>query len=457
MKNDSIKHIVRFGTVAEKQKLIDLLHTYDILCINGNSTAYMANAISKLITSNIKGKGKAYIIDPITYAFQGDVKLLKSKDKDTLKKSIKSLIEIYGSPIKEIIESDHSICPNDFSKCDKEEFCRKVIDFQVKTVQSYLNDNGYSKYLEYISISNMFDPDLIIAPYFYLNDQDTYFNDWLELNVEFYNLAKKNITDKKVFAELVISKTILNNKILIKRIKDKYLKLNCDGIAIWIDSFDEHIEPIEILKGFIDLLRAFKDKKVYIMYGVFLSILLTHRELGLISGVSHGLEYGESRAVYPVGGGLPVSKYYFYPLHHRINTPNATHILLDMGIISNGVGDYTKYKKEICNCEFCEKLLNNDMRNFVVFESKEYYEITRKKTETTYRRTKADKSTKEACLEHYMYCKQREFDEAKSKSLDILINELRGNYKQFAKYNYILDDKCDYLERWASALEYARK
>ena len=458
MKAEGTKHIIRFGTVAEKQKLIELLHTYDILCINGNSTAYMANAISKLITANISAKGKAYIIDPITYAFQGDIKLLKKKDSDDLKKSIKSLIEIYGSPIKDVIEKGRPILPEDFDDKNKEGFCNRVIEFQLRTVKNYLNDNGYSKYLDYIKMGGFFDPELIIAPYFYLDDQDPRFNDWLKLNLDFFHLVKKNYPKKKIFVELVISKSILVNTGKLVTAIEEYSKLDCDGIALWIDDFNEHIETIDNLNKFVNVLKRLKDKHIYIMYGGYFSILLTHEELNLVKGVSHGLEYGEHRPVYPVGGGLPVSKYYFYPLHHRINTANAAHILLDMGILSNdGQGNSKRYFEEICDCKLCKSLLSGDMRGFLIFESKGYYEITRKDTLITYRRSKADKDTKEACLEHYMACKCKEFNENNGKTLKDLILELKNNQQKYAQYNDILEDKCDYLNRWAEVLETVNK
>ena len=125
-----------------------------------------------------------------------------------------------------------------------------------------------------------------------------------------------------------------------------------------------------------------------------------------------------------------------------------------MNILSNdGRGKYDEYKEKICKCRVCEKLLKNDMRNFIVFESKGYYKITRKDTLNTYRRPKADKETKDACLEHYMACKNREFEDVKKNTLRELIDELKKDRICFQKYNTILETKCEYLGRWAEVME----
>lgn len=172
------------------------------------------------------------------------------------------------------------------------------------------------------AIEERLKPKFLIPPYFYLTADDVAFEEWLDLNLEFLNeaieLAQTTFYNCPVFGQLVINKEILCNKFLIDKIASRYSHSACNGITIWIDDFSEHTASKLELDGFICLLEKLKGNPVYNMYGGYLSILLTHKDICLLSAVSHGLEYGENRKVYPVGGGVPVSKYYFFPLHQRL-------------------------------------------------------------------------------------------------------------------------------------------
>ena len=99
MESKKTVHILRYGTVAEKVHLEKAFSAFDYLSINGNTAAYVANAIAKYIVDKFfSNKEKGYFIDPITYAFQNKIELLFTKSKGTneysIKKSIVKLIEI---------------------------------------------------------------------------------------------------------------------------------------------------------------------------------------------------------------------------------------------------------------------------------------------------------------------------------------------------------------------------
>ena len=91
-------HILRYGTVAEKVHLEKAISAYDYLSINGNSAAYVASAIAKFIVEKFFSKpDKGFFIDPITYAFQNEIKLLRSKSKTTGEEKIKKSVELAHS------------------------------------------------------------------------------------------------------------------------------------------------------------------------------------------------------------------------------------------------------------------------------------------------------------------------------------------------------------------------
>ena len=324
---NKVTHLLRYGTAAEKTHLERTINTYDYLIINGNSAAFVSRAIAKFVVEQFFNKPeKGFVIDPITYAFQQNIDLLKSKTKNgekMIKKSISMLIEKYGEPIDKILR-DIPVKPTDFSDpAVLHKFCYNVLKFQYLIIDDYITDNELKKYLEYATKMPLeqFHPKLLIAPYFYLNPNEADFDSWLEINIQFLNLSikstKENFSDLPVFGQIVINKDTLLNQTYIQKITKAYDQCNCSGINIWIDGFDEHEDNQNLLNGFIDFLHRLKRKPVYNMYGSFFSILLTHKSIKLLNGVSHGMEYGENREVYPVGGGLPVSKYYYLPLHQR--------------------------------------------------------------------------------------------------------------------------------------------
>ncbi|MCL2410114.1 MAG: hypothetical protein FWC97_00585 [Treponema sp.] len=456
-------HIIRYGTVAEKIHLERTINTYDYLIINGNSAAFVSRAIAQFVVEKFfTQKEKRFIIDPITYAFQQNIDLLKNKTKIgdvVLKKSIKKLIENYGEPATKILD-DNPIRPADFSDTLlMDEFCFKVLDFQYSIINKYINNEELNKYLEYASELSLeqFHPKLLIAPYFYLNHNDPDFNNWLDRNIQFLNLSikhsKNSFSNLPVFGQIVINKNILLNEEYVLRIIEAYNNCDCSGINIWVDGLDEHEDNQKILTGFINFLSKIKRKEIYNMYGGFFSILLTHKSLKLLSGVSHGMEYGENREVYPVGGGIPVSKYYYYPLHQRKDFSKAYFLLRHEGILDetlDDLGNTNRYYSEICECPKCKNIMGESMSNFAKFESTEYYEVRNKYSVS--RRKKPTAETKENCLHHYLLCKKIEFDTVRTKNVEEIIAMLQIEKEKYINCKDISNNEFSYIDNWCNSI-----
>lgn len=461
-------HILRYGTVAEKAQLERAINAYDYLAINGNSAAYVSRAIAKFIVEKFfNNTEKGFFIDPITYAFQKNIHLLKNKPKNgepTLKKSIQKLIGSYQEPANKVYE-DTPIQPCDFTnKTLFNGFCTRILDFQYSIISTYINDNDLKKYLQYATgnvdgLLQQFHPRLLIAPYFYLNPNDIDFESWLKINEDFINesivQSKTQYNDTPVFAQIVINKDILHNKSTIDSVVNGYRNCKCNGFTVWVDGFNEHKENRETLEGFIYFLQSLKltygRKQIFNMYGGFFSILLTHPSIRLLNGVSHGMEYGEYRDVYPVGGGLPVSKYYYMPLHQRKDFTDAFYLLEYNHILDTSLknwGSTGKYFDEICKCEQCRKIMDDEMVNFIKFESDQFYKIVNKKTQTITRRKKASYETKENCLFHYLLCKKMEFSLQSRKSIQDLLDGLKVEKEKYSKSTFLDNDELDYIDNW---------
>ena len=467
------KHILRYGTVGDNVHIKTAINTFDYLAINANSAAYVSGAIAKFVVDEFfNNNSKGYFIDPITYAFQRNVHLLHTPEKKTkneeskpkknnktpLKKSILKLINCYGSPADKVL-NDITIQASDFNKNENlETFCLSVLDFQFNTIQKYITEKDMEKYLTYGAETALADvtqlhPKFLVAPYFYLDNIDPDFEKWLEINIKCIACSKENAAqygDIPIFAQIVLSQDSLNSKDTIKKITDAYSACVCDGFTIWIDGLDEHQAELKQLVRFTQLLTHLRNKPIYNMYGGFFSILLTHKSINLLNGVSHGLEYGESRAVYPVGGGIPTSKYYFMPLHQRTDFEKAYNLLEYNEILNANLSDWgptDRYFTEICKCQHCRKIMQNAMINFLEFESNGHYDVT-KKTGAVYRRKKASPKTKENCLYHYLLCKKVEFSMVKRKNIDNILEELNEKKVRYEKCTPINKYDFSYIDKW---------
>ena len=467
MSNNKPIHILRYGTVAEKVHLEKAISAYDYLSINGNTAAYVSGAIAQFIVEKFfSNNKKGFFIDPITYAFQNKIELLNSNStvtgKSSIKKSVQKLIEVYDYPIKNV-EKGHPVVVDDFKDNNLNlEFCRRVLSFQYDLVYEHINSNDLEKYLEYVAADQIKNipqlrPKFLIAPYFYIDISDPMWKEWLKLNVNFVNLStdlsKKDYNEKSIFAQIVINKQTLLCDEAVDLIAESYCGLECFGYTIWIDDFAENEATAEELSACIKLLKKLNKKPIFNMYGGYFSILLTNKDLRLLSGVSHGLEYGESRKVYPVGGGVPVSKYYFLPLHQRLDFTKAFYLLEYENIIDTEKpdwGDSGRYYEEICKCQQCRKVIKDKMINFVEFESREFYEIH--KSNKVLRRKKASPDTKQNCLYHYLLCKKVEFTSVNKFNIDYLLEKLKESGERFSKCSSVSDKEFEYINRWIGVL-----
>src|SRR6266404_6650353 len=372
------KHLIRYGTNADQKYFgLEFENSYDAIAINANMIAFSPNTISAFITKKAMGKG--FFVDPITHAFQHNQSFITGVDELKIKKSIANLIDAYGGKLESIISEvaidekgnktlsvKRPLLPADIDEAFIEEFAKNVINFQQNVVKE--KEIEYNPYLEFAKehddsltgIEIQSKPLFYVAPYFFLESE----NDWLEINQKMIKEAKKNVSDKPMFAEIVISKKLILRAISqtyeksdLKNIVDVYKKSDADGFLIWIDRYNEHEEIAESLNIYIELLKDLNESKkpVYSLYGSYFSVILTHKEIKLLTGVCHGLEYGEARDVVPVGGGLPMPKFYFYPLHNRVNFSDMLTLLKGLKIKTR-----EQFFADICKCLTCKDIITSD-------------------------------------------------------------------------------------------------
>lgn len=437
------KHYLRYGTAADQKYMKEYRHTYDGIALNGTMLAHIPKAISAFLHKDLIGK--ALIIDPMTHAFQHDLDKIKNQYGD-IKSSIDKLIEIYGDPVRTAIKTKfRPIRPTDFTEQNIDDFIIKVLNFQMNHLKINLDD----KFQDYIEFYDLYrEPSILIAPYFYLTPSNM--DKWLDLNCRLLerSLRLKTKFNKPIFAQLVI------NRDLLKDSKKRSDLINClseaEGMFYWIDGLDEVDATIEELSAIKSLVVEYKklnpNKKIISLYGGYFTELLL--EFGL-SGIVHGLEYGENREVVPVGGGIPQSKYYLPSIKKRVPAPTMLNILRFYNITNP-----EKFFSEICDCKVCKKTIkkapiDEDFNEFIKVNPEPKI-IRYKKSGNIREIFFPDKESKEKCLFHYLEVKNKEVNSISKKNIQVLLGSLLKNHEKFSKF--FDKGEVDYLKDWHSVL-----
>lgn len=441
------KHSIRFGKSSEKKVLEEHQGTFEAIVLNASSLAHFAKSLSTFIL--IKSNGKCFFIDPQTHAFQHSLDKI-SNDKGEIKTSIKKIIEHYGEPlINVILNLERPLLPGDFSNdilCS--EFAKNVLNFQEEHLFNSL-EKDFQEYLKDEEFRTMIPskPVFLVAPYFYMTDSS--YKKWLPINKKFVEISKDAVKNtQNIYGELVIDKNLLrrifDNNGVFEEIADIYIR--ADGILFWIDDFDEHSTNKDFLKMVIWFIKKIKDKfphkPILNLYGGYFSQLLL--KVGL-HGVVHGPEYGEHRAVVPVGGGFPIAKYYYPEIRKRIPSNEMIWLLK-----SQQINNSQKFFQEICNCKVCRSNIGNDTVEHFIGK----FGQTKPASFGKGIREFPVQDTVETCLAHYLEVKKKEFDYIiNKKKLPELLKELENTYDKFFNQIWIDNKEFWHLKEWAEAFK----
>jgi len=419
--------IVRYGISADQRYLTgDFVDTYAATMINGNMVAHIPAALAQFLGERASGASgpKPFIIDPQTHAFQHDPSKVRTTrtaedghQEEVTKSSVLRMAEAFGEPVRSRV-GEQAVLPGHFSADPGRaaEFCRRVIDFQLTTIENQARDKDFWKYLSYLGVTEM-RPAAVIAPYFWMTPGTA--EQWLPVNTEFIRCASGIVAGVPLFAQLVVSRELLVDEAWRTRLVANYGEAPCDGVFLWVDDFREHDVAKDELSAFAGLARELstRHKKLVVnLYGGYFSILLCRLpELRLLSGVCHGLEYAEDRSVVPVGGGLPMAKFYMPSHHRRLRYPDAVSIVRELG----GFRSVLDYHERVCACPVCTELVTaNPALDFAKYGVT--FPVTFRRANHFVTLNYPTPETKDYCLRHYLHTKDREFAEtARTTALDV--------------------------------------
>lgn len=360
-------HVIRLGTHAEKDYLLRATDWYGELLINANLLEGTASSTS-YFAFDLARRNRPFFVDPVTYAFALDESYIKSQDvrgEWRFKRTFLSLAKRYGLA-DESSDQIHRLDAQTLSKDDafRRSFCQSVLRYQHAKIRETLEEDA-----DFIAdeIPDMA-PARLIAPYFFLSDHE-----WISLGANLVQVSSEIARERfecGVWALICFDGLLLDQDDFIDTICDFYADLPCDGFGLWFTNFDEHRATFSQIAGLARLVRRLKERKpdadIIDMYGGYFAALLC--PLG-ISGISHGVGYGERRDIVPVvGGGLPPAKYYLPPVHDQIHIHDLVPLATSLTV--------QDFQNQICQCVICEGLLQTGVQSLL----NEFLETVRRPT-----------------------------------------------------------------------------
>ncbi|MBI4284007.1 MAG: hypothetical protein HY663_06015 [Chloroflexi bacterium] len=274
-------------------------------------------------------------------------------------------------------------------------------------------------------------PTRLVAPYFHVSGD----LDWLPVNI---SLASRAMQIEPASWVVVCLDSLLLDSQSLDEVIDAYSGLQTPGYLLWATDLEEERATegqVQGLKRLITGLSQGGSKAVINMFGGYFSCLLS--EDGL-TGISHGLGYGERRDIVPVlGGGLPPPKYYLPPVHQGIRIDELVSIAINR--------DETSFRLEVCPCVICQGLL----RQGVGFLLQQYTASSTKIVNGRYREV-ATPEVYRLTRFHYLHNKSLEFQRIRQTSREALLDALDTAYAQFR--NDLGTASLMYLRTWRRAL-----
>jgi len=452
------KHIYHYNTHAEKRYFLGPEHHdyYDMIALNGNIVSHTPTGIAGFIAT----AAKDFYIDPQTHAFQHATIHLKRdvSDKEAgeapsyeFKPSILKLAtERLKGPFADVIKYNRPLRPTDFLDSDSnvrnsviEMICQSIALFQLDTMTVELDDEDKALIKDISSLN----PNFLIAPYFCLSTHR--WREWLKINAACYKRTQDLFgKDLPIYLGLLLSKERLNDRDeIIKAISE----MKPQGILLWIDEHIEEELQIGEIQRYVEFLRALRGltATIYNSHGGYLSILLCHKEIGgLLDGVAHAMNYGEHRALIPIGGGLPMAQFYLLSVHSRLRWGDAASIVHPKGWL----GAIETYREHVCTCSQCMELIKKAgsvERAFDIYGRSQPVTITRR-TGVIVTLDYPTREAKQAATRHYFYNKAKEFRDVEEKDFAALLGQLGEGYDSIAEDGG--EDFAGHLRTWHEAL-----
>jgi hypothetical protein len=446
--NHSPNLILRMGSHSEKEYLTKTGRFLDGLIVGANLLEATPGATMSLLLK-LCGEKHAipYYIDPMTYVFgvytdpksrrqRTDLDWIKSDRKvkgktvRAIKRSYTALAQRYGGPFEMAVEQGRAVNVSDFRDTSiAKKVCSSLIDYQLTRIRlELIKDEELAEFAE-----DSPDPAAVFAPYFYIEPGD---KDVLsDLVLQMASLTAEEVpSNVDVHAVICADKSALADKTLLDKLEVGLRKTGVSAVWLWFSGFFELDADVGYLKAF----RSFVEKlsnhlAVYNMHGGFFSL-----SVKALSGVSHGIGYGEQKDIHPViGQSTPSVRYYLPDVCKRLGVPRV-----EVCFQSLGIETVEDFFTEICHCVICKGVIKK-ISDFSAFG--EMHRSTAKS-----QRMAQTPAAAKRCRYHFILNRIRERDWIRNASRDEILEAL-----QYAaeKWNLVpMSGEIGHLSKWREAL-----
>lgn len=454
--------ILRLGSHAEKEYFEKLAQGLDAILFGGNLLEITPAATCSLVHSlqaKRNGRHLPYYLDPMTYCFgpyfdsqtqsmRADLNPLKSERNESrgsktkivaVKESYNMLARELGTAFERSVGDGRSctaIQVEQLKPAARVELCRGVADYQMRRVEQIAQCDPLMR-----ELSAHTRPEAIFAPYFYIHRQ------WAESGIAAaIDLAGKTAAlglSTPVHAIICASHEILTDSRLLETLLKGLPKTGVAAVWFWFDGFDELTAPQAELNAFRRLVSELSTAVMtYNWHGGYFSLLLSHDGL---SGISHGVGYGERKNVEQViGAAAPSVRYYLPAIRKRVGVPDTQRAFPDIPVTT-----VTEFFDAVCSCVICRGVIGDDLARFSAFGD------MHRATPLSQRDTQTPTAAK-LCRFHFLLNRMQErvtVSEltASGRAEHIGASSLPWRLSRFLKRELNESDGLNYLERWQNA------
>ena len=445
------KIYIRLGSHAEKEYLLKTAHMFNGLIVGANLVEATPSATASLIIKLCGAKTNLpYLIDPMTYAFgsyidpdtqepRADLDWIKSDQKikkqlvRTFKRSYANLAEQLGGLVQTALRRGSAITPGDLaSDAEIGRFCESIAIYQLRRISDELEKDPEYKALA----ADVPAPAAVFAPYFYIEPSEE--QGWTELAFRLMTKTAEIQQDLPVHGMLCLDEQYLENPAFIQRVCEAIPQTGVAAVWLWFSNFKEDTASIAKLTAFRQLIETLSASvDVFNLHGGYFSLALS--KIGL-SGLSHGVGYGEQKDVVPViGQSTPTVRYYLPAVRKKLSVPEIERCFEALGIRTTD-----DFHRHICDCVVCKGVLASGLAAFGEFGDMH-------RSTPMSRRSAQTPAAAKRCRFHYLLSRAKESRSVTEQTIEAIVGELEGAYTKWSEQPSVADD-CGHLQRWKAAL-----
>ena len=442
--------IIRMGTHAEKEYLEKTLNFFDGLILGANLVEATPGATASLLVKFGGKKGnRPFYIDPMTYAFspyvdeggkvRSDLDWIKSEQKRNgktvrdFKRSYRGLATALGKPFQTAISRQSAVTRADFSTdAGIRECCQAVVEYQLERIAGeFASDSELKPFADRIPR-----PSAVFAPYFYCEPHNAV--RWLDLGLQLAKATADLKPKVPVHAVICADQSFLGDRAFLDKLRTELPGTGVSGVWLWFSKLTEDAAGANQLRALRSLVEALSVKvQVFNMHGGYFSLALC--KYGL-SGISHGVGYGEQKDVVPViGQSTPTVRYYLSDACKRFGVVQIERCFDDLGIRSPA-----DFHKDVCDCVICRGVVSSHLREFSAFGEMHY------STPQSQRRAQTPSAAKR-CRFHFLLNRIRERDWMRTVSCADIVARLEAAQEKWGSQPS-MNGQLAHLSTWQQVL-----